>query len=55
MGILDRLLGRENKKYTMEHEIKADKPVKIEINRQDVLDAMMRKNGKTTGDWVLTI
>lgn len=48
MGILDKLLGREDKKDTMDHEIKADKPVKIENNRQDVLDAMMGKNGKIT-------
>lgn len=48
MGILDRLLGRENKKDTTDHEIKIDKPViKTEINRQDVRDAMMGKNGKT--------
>jgi hypothetical protein len=49
MGILDRLLGRKNKKDTIDHEIKTDMPiVKTEINRQDVRDAMMGKNGKTT-------
>ena len=48
MGILSSLFGMKNKKDTMDHEIKADKPVKIENNRQDVLDAMMGKNGKIT-------
>ncbi len=48
MGILGKLFGRENKKGTTNHEIKIDSPAKIEINRQDVLDAMMGKNGKTT-------
>ncbi len=46
MSILDKLFGRENKKDIMDHEI-ADKPVKIEINRRDVRDAMLEKNGKT--------
>jgi hypothetical protein len=47
MGILDILLSRKNKKDTMENMNKTDEsPRKIEINRQDIRDAMAGKNGK---------
>lgn len=47
MNILDMLLGRKNKKDTVENISKTDKPaIKTEVNRQDIRDAMMGKNGK---------
>jgi hypothetical protein len=49
MNILDTLLGRKNKKDTVENVSKTDKSsIKTEINRQDIRDAMMGKNGKIT-------
>lgn len=49
MSIIDNLLGKKDKKDIADGEIKTDKPViKTEINRQDIRDAMMGKNGKMT-------
>lgn len=47
MGILDRLLGKKDKKDTTDVVSKTDEPVvKTEYSRQDVRDAMIGKNGK---------
>ena len=49
MSIFDKLFGKKDKKDTVDGETKTDKPVvKTEINRQDIRDAMMGKNGKMT-------
>ncbi len=49
MSIYDKLLGKKDKKDAIDVGIKTDKPVgKTEINRQDIRDAMMGKNGKMT-------
>lgn len=49
MSILYTLLGRKNKKDTVKNVSKTDKQVaKIEVNRQDVIDALTGKNGKIT-------
>ncbi len=54
MSILDSLLGRKNKKDTMNHEIKTDNPaIKIDTNKQDIQDAIMGKNGKIRVDGIL--
>ena len=49
MSILNKLLGKKDKKDAVDSDITTDKPVvKTEINRQDIRDAMMGKNGKMT-------
>lgn len=49
MSIFDKLFGKKDKKDVADGGIKTDKPViKTGINRQDIRDAMMGKNGKMT-------
>ncbi len=47
MSMLDKLFGKKDKKDEADKVNKTDSPVKkIEINRHDIRDAMMGKNGK---------